>query len=95
MSNAIRFLETLGRDPALSRASPEHIESMIAALDITPAQRDALMAGDASVLSQLAGGRDRMKSLIWEPGREQSPEGDEPDSENEEAPDDEDDQAQR
>lgn len=89
MSNAIRFLETLGQDPALSRLSPQQLQAMIDTLDIDEAQRDALLAGDASVLNQLVGGREKMGKLVWEPGREAPAEGDEPDSDaDEEAPED-------
>lgn len=89
MSNAIRFLETLGQNPALARLSPEQLKSMIDSLDLDPAQRGALLEGDLSALGQLIGGRAEMIGLIWEPGPElppsEVPDADGPD-ENEPAP---------
>lgn len=79
MSNAIRFLETLGQNPALSRMSPEQLQAMIDSLELEPAQREALLSGDASLLSQLVGGREKMVGLVWEPGPEIPP-GDAPDA---------------
>ncbi len=83
MSNAIRFLETLGQNPALSRLSSEQLQAMIDSLALEPAQREAVMKGDFSVLSQLMGGRTEMVGLIWEPGPEippgETPDADTPD----------------
>lgn len=79
MSNAIRFLETLGQDPALSRLPPDQLQAMIESLELEPAQREAMLRGDSSALSRLMGGRANMVGLIWEPGPEVPP-GDAPDA---------------
>ena len=73
MSNAIRFLESLAQDPAFARLSESQRQDLLDQLDVAPAQRDALRAGDAESLSRLLGGRARMMCLIIAPG-------DEPDS---------------
>ncbi len=83
MSNAIRFLETLGQNPALSRLSPDQLQAMIESLKLDPAQREAILQGDLSALSRLVGGRAEMIGLIWEPGPEippgEAPDADTPD----------------
>lgn len=79
MSNAIRFLETLGQDPALSRLPKEQLKTVVDSLELDAAQRDALLAGDPAALGQLIGGRARMIGLIWEPGPEIPPDGTPPD----------------
>ena len=63
MSNAIRFLETLGRTP-LSRA--EYAAS-VALLDIDDAQRGALLRRDPAALSDLLGGRRKLMFAILAP----------------------------
>ena len=94
MTNTIRFLEALGQDPALSRLSPDQLRAAIESLELEPAQKSALLAGDFAGLSQLMGGRDKMVKLVWEPGPELPADGEEPDgvqedpSEPEDAPSD-------
>jgi hypothetical protein len=76
MSNAIQFLETLGREPVCrSILSTDH-EASIAALSLDQAQRDALLDRDHGKLSQLLGGRAKMMLQIWAP--DQEPQEDEP-----------------
>lgn len=83
MSNAIRFLETLGQNPALSRIPSDQLQAMIESLELDPAQREAILQGDLSTLSRLVGGRAEMVGLIWEPGPEippgEAPDADTPD----------------
>ena len=91
MSNAIRFLETLGQNPALSRLPAEQLQVLIDGLDVDADQRDALRHGDVAALNDLIGGRAKMMCLIIAPGDEpdsQTPPDtdepqDEPDSEDE------------
>lgn len=73
MSNAIRFLETLGQNPALSRLSPDQLTAMMDSLELEPAQREAMLQGDLSALGQLVGARAEMIGLIWEPGTDAPP----------------------
>jgi hypothetical protein len=54
MSNVIRFLETLGREPA---ATPEAYARAVQALDVDPQVRDALLRRDRAALDRLLGAR--------------------------------------
>ncbi len=61
MSNAIQYLENLGRNPGAQRkvaAVPPEIES---------AQQQALMSGDVEGLRDLLGGRERMVCAVATP----------------------------
>ena len=73
MSNMVRFLETLGSNPALTKLSAAEFEAIVATLDVDNAQRQALIARDNAALNDLLGGRERMLCVIWpadEPARE-------------------------
>jgi hypothetical protein len=61
MSNVIRFLEAVGKQP-LSAA--EYMAS-VSLLDIDAAQRDALIQRDQRALAEAMGGRDVMRCLIF------------------------------
>jgi hypothetical protein len=54
MSNVIRFLETLGREPA---ATPDAYAQAVQALDVDPEIRDALQRRDRAALDRLLGAR--------------------------------------
>lgn len=82
MSNAIRFLETLGQNPALPT---DQLQALIDGLDVDPAQREALRQGDSAALNELIGGRAKMMCLIIAPGDEPQ-EGDAPVSPDSDAP---------
>ncbi|MFD0738439.1 hypothetical protein ACFQZQ_03950 [Lysobacter koreensis] len=64
MSNAIQFLESMGRNPSATHMSAFEYATTVAALDIEGAQKDALLERDESVLSNLLGGRDDMRCMI-------------------------------
>jgi hypothetical protein len=81
MSNAIQFLESLGRNPA-----PIDYVAAVAALDVDEAQRQALMDRNHAGLNDLLGGRPKMLCLIL-PADEPAPEGEEqPEAPAEETP---------
>lgn len=61
MSNVIRFLETLGREPA---ASPEAYARAVQALDVDPAIRDALLRRDRAALDALLGARHNVMIVL-------------------------------
>lgn len=82
MSSSIRFLETLGGDPALGRMSIAHYAAAVASLQIEDAQQQALLERDPHTLNGLLGGRERMVCGLM------LPEQDEP-GEQEEKPDEE------
>lgn len=67
MSNVIQFLESMGRNPNLTRLSATEYAMTVAALGIENAEKDALLARDESVLSNLLGGRGMMRCMIMVP----------------------------
>ena len=73
MSNVIRFLETLGREPA---ATPEAYARAVQALDVAPQIRDALLRRDRAALDALLGARHNVM-IILVPAEDDEP-ADEP-----------------
>jgi hypothetical protein len=61
MSNAIRFLETMGSNP---RAGSDYA-AVVASLQVPPQQRQALLARNHAALGALLGGREAMKCLVF------------------------------
>jgi len=61
MSNIIRFLESIGSAPALS---PSQYAEAIAALDIGPAGKRALLDHDGAALNRLLEGRDELRCAV-------------------------------
>ncbi|MEP6633244.1 MAG: hypothetical protein ABJA62_03465 [Luteimonas sp.] len=84
MSNVIRFLESLGGNPSLTRLSPAQYAAAVASLNLDDAQQQALLDRDAAALNDLLGGRAKMYCTQY-PAREDRPAKRQ---ENEEAPDD-------
>lgn len=78
MSNVIRFLESLGRDMGAGATRSAGFAARVAALEIDPALRQALVDGDVAVMSGLLGGRESMMMVLApaEPGN-QEPDGEE------------------
>ena len=64
MSNAIRFLELLGRRTPLS---PADYAASVAQLEVDDAQRRALLHRDPAALSALLGGRQKLMFAILAP----------------------------
>ncbi|GAA4867687.1 hypothetical protein [Luteimonas vadosa] len=94
MSDAIQFLETLGASPAASGLHDAGYAEALAALELEPAQEQALAGRDAGALSRLLDGRPAMLCMIATPDggeTEDAPDksdddGEQPDS-TEDAPD--------
>lgn len=76
MSNAIQFLETLGRFPLSGRRWTADYAESISSLPIEVDQKQALLDLDADALNRLLGGRAKMMMQVWAP-MEDTP-GDEP-----------------
>ena len=73
MANAIQFLESMGGNSALARASTHDYAAAIAALDEDEAQQQALLSRDQSALNDLLGGRLKMVFAILTPDDEPLP----------------------
>ncbi|GAB3383622.1 hypothetical protein [Lysobacter fragariae] len=70
MSNVIQFLETMGKNAALS---PIQYATAVAGLDIDADQRRALLDRNHQALSNTLGGRSKMMCLILPPDEEPAP----------------------
>lgn len=80
MSEVIRFLESMGRNPAITAGE---FAASVAALEVDDAHKQALLQRDAISLNDLLGGRERMMLSQWAPDSEpqrkdDDQEGDEP-----------------
>lgn len=64
MSNVIQFLESMGKDAALGRMSPEEYTASVNALDVGDTARDALIKRDHVALSSTLGGRMKMMMML-------------------------------
>lgn len=67
MTDAIDFLEQLGRNARLRRAPAAELERALAATGIEPALRCALLANDELRLGALLGARPNICCLIVKP----------------------------
>lgn len=88
MSNAIQFLETLGRRSALIDSSVHAYAETIASLEIGDAQKIALLDRDHARLSDLLSDRTQMLCLICTPDDEQEAIPDDGDKDGDSVPDD-------
>lgn len=66
MTDAIRYLETIGASPALAN-EPDAVAAAVAALGIDERQKRALLGNDAGALGKALGGRELMRCLILTP----------------------------
>jgi len=73
MSNAIRFLESLGQNPALSRLSADQLQEMIDSLELSGNESEALRRQDAAALADALEKRAPLYCILWEPGQEPNP----------------------
>ena len=67
MSNVIQFLESMGRNPGMTRLSAADYAATVALLDVHDEQRDALLNRDHDALNGLLGGREKMVCAVWSP----------------------------
>jgi hypothetical protein len=81
MSDAIRFLESMGSDSSLSRLSADEYAATVASLEVGPLQQRALIDRDHAALSDLLGGRATLLCSVFAPDEEEEKEGDVPDGE--------------
>lgn len=90
MSHAIRFIESLGCNPAFGKVSAADYANAVGSLEVGDEERQALLDRDFVALGGLLGGRPTMACMVWAP--EEAPmreEDDQPDTEQpaeEEAP---------
>lgn len=67
MSNVIRFLEEMGRNPAVARMAAGEYAATMAAFDIDQPQRQALLDRDPMALNGLLDGRLQMMFMVSTP----------------------------
>lgn len=72
MTQAIQFLDTIGRSPAILGHAAAYREA-VDALDAGPEVRDALLRRDAAGLAGLLDARPRMLCVICTPDSEEVP----------------------
>jgi hypothetical protein len=77
MTDAIDFLEQLGRNARLRHAPTTELERVLAASGIEPALRSALLADDAVRLGELLGAQPSVCCLIEKPDQEDDDEEEE------------------
>lgn len=85
MMDPIEFLEQLGRNARLRRAPAAELERALAAADIHPALRSALLADDALRLGELLGAQPNVCCLIEKPDEEEPEPEEEEEEEDDEA----------
>jgi hypothetical protein len=90
MSNVIDFLERMGQDAKLRYAVGEEFETALAAADVDPAARAALVNEDRSRLEALLGASANVCSMVHRP---EEPDEGESVEEDDDADDDDDDDA--
>jgi hypothetical protein len=85
MTDAIDFLEQLGRNARLRHAPTAELERVLAASGFEPSLRSALLADDAVRLGELLGAQPNICCLVEKPDQED----DEEEEEEEDSEDDE------
>jgi hypothetical protein len=74
MSNVIDFLERLGQDATLRRASNAELEQALIGAQIDPAIREAILLRDQRRLESLLGANPNVCCMIIAPAREEDDE---------------------
>ena len=64
MSNVIQFLESMGKDAALSNMSPEEYTTAVKALSVDDEAKHALLSRDHAALNDTLGGRKKMMMML-------------------------------
>ena len=77
MSNVIDFLERLGRDAQLHRASDFELEQALIRAQIDPQVREAILLRDQRRLEALLGASANVCCMIFTPAREDDEQADE------------------
>jgi hypothetical protein len=67
MSNAMRFLEQLGQDARLRRASDTQLDGALQSTDLEPSVREAILARDAARLQPLLGIDSNICCIVYMP----------------------------
>lgn len=67
MSQIIGFLEEMGRNPAFGCIQDAGYMAAVSSLQVTHAERRALLTRDHAALNDLLGGRQRMMCVVWQP----------------------------
>ena len=73
MTQAIQFLDAIGRSPAILSGTAAGYHEAVDSLDVAPALRDAFLRRDVAGLASLLGGRPRMVCAICTPDSEEVP----------------------
>ena len=81
MTDAIDFLEQLGRNARLRHAPATELERVLAASGFEPSLRSALLADDAVRLGQLLGAQPNICCLVEKPDQEDDEEEEEEEEE--------------
>ena len=81
MTDAIDFLEQLGRNARLRHAPTTELERVLAASGFEPSLRSALLADDAMRLGELLGAQPSVCCLIEKPDQEDDEEEEEEEEE--------------
>jgi hypothetical protein len=77
MTDAIDFLEQLGRNSRLRHAPATELERVLAASGFAPSLRSALLADDAVRLGELLGAQPNICCLVEKPDQEDDEEEEE------------------
>ena len=64
MSNVIQFLESMGKNAALSNMSPEEFTAAVKALGVDDSAQHALLNRDHAALNDSMGGRVKMMMML-------------------------------
>ncbi len=81
MTDAIDFLEQLGRNARLRHAPATELERVLAASGFEPSLRSALLADDAVRLGELLGAQPNICCLVEKPDQEDDEEEEEEEEE--------------
>jgi hypothetical protein len=81
MTDAIDFLEQLGRNARLRHAPATELERVLAASGFEPSLRSALLADDAMRLGELLGAQPNVCCLVEKPDQEDDEEEEEEEEE--------------
>jgi hypothetical protein len=67
MSHAIRFIESLGCNPAFGKVSAADYANAVGSLEVGDEEKQALLDQDFVALGGLLGARPAMACMVWSP----------------------------